>query len=418
MVRAMGHPWFGSKAASGLWQALIALMPPHAVYIETHLGGGAVMKRKPAALRNIGIDRDARALSSFECGHAVELVNADCHGYLADFAFDGSELVYSDPPYLRGARKSGRRYRHDYEDADHAALLGLLKGLPCAVMVSGYPSALYDELLRGWRSVSLQVMNQAGGGHREGLVQLRAGPCPLGALRGTRLHASPDGQAQGAKLGPALPGDAAGGAPGGAGRDHGGGGAGGAVKHLARHLGRLGACFARLPDPRRGRNRRYAMRDIAMAALSVFFMQSPSFLAHQRALAERHARSNAHTLFGLARIPCDNHIRQLLDGVPPAHFDEQFHAIAGDLDAHGALAPMRRLDGRVLVALDGTEFFRSRKLHCPNCSTRKRNDGATEYFHQMLAATLVAPGQARTLPLPPMFVRPQDGVRKQDCERL
>ena len=103
--------------------------------------------------------------------------------------------------------------------------------------------------------------------------------------------------------------------------------------------------------------------------------------------------------------------------MPPAHFDEQFHAIAGDLDAHGALAPMRRLDGRVLVALDGTQFFRSRKLHCPNCSTRKRNDGATEYFHQMLAATLVAPGQARTLPLPPMFVRPQDGVRKQDCER-
>ena len=28
-------------------------------------------------------------------------------------------------------------------------------------MVSGYPSALYDALLRGWRSVSLQVMNQA-----------------------------------------------------------------------------------------------------------------------------------------------------------------------------------------------------------------------------------------------------------------
>ena len=114
---------------------------------------------------------------------------------------------------------------------------------------------------------------------------------------------------------PVSAGTLAGGAPGGAGPDHGGGGAGGAVKHLARHLGRLGACFARLPDPRRGRNRRYAMRDIAMAALSVFFLQSPSFLAHQRALTERHARSNAHTLFGLARIPCGNHIRQLLDGV-------------------------------------------------------------------------------------------------------
>ena len=78
---------------------------------------------------------------------------------------------------------------------------------------------------------------------------------------------------------------------------------------------------------------------------------------------------------------------------------------------------MRRLDGRVLVALDGTEFFRSRSIHCPNCSTRKRGDGTTEHFHQMLAATLVAPGQSRTLPLPPEFVRPQDGAAKQDCER-
>ena len=30
MLGAMGHRWFGSKATSGLWQALIALMPPHA----------------------------------------------------------------------------------------------------------------------------------------------------------------------------------------------------------------------------------------------------------------------------------------------------------------------------------------------------------------------------------------------------
>ena len=56
--------YFGSKATSGLCQPLIAMMPPHDTYIETHLGGGAIMKRKPAALRNIGIDRDARALDA------------------------------------------------------------------------------------------------------------------------------------------------------------------------------------------------------------------------------------------------------------------------------------------------------------------------------------------------------------------
>ena len=137
-------------------------MPPHSTYIETHLGGGAVMRRKPAALRSIGIDLDGRALAGFECGRPVELVHGCCHEYLAGFEFDGTELVYSDPPYLQSARKSRRRYRHDYGEADHEELLGLLKGLPCAVMVSGYPSALYDGLLAGWRSLSLQVMNRAG----------------------------------------------------------------------------------------------------------------------------------------------------------------------------------------------------------------------------------------------------------------
>ena len=120
------------------------------------------MKRKPAALRNIGIDRDARALDAFECGYPVELVHGCAHRYLAEFEFQGSELVYSDPPYLKRTRTSRRRYRFDYEEADHVALLELLKGMPCQVMVSGYPSTLYEERLRGWRSVEWQVMNQGG----------------------------------------------------------------------------------------------------------------------------------------------------------------------------------------------------------------------------------------------------------------
>jgi hypothetical protein len=41
--------YFGSKATSGLYQNSIAMMPPHDTYIETHLGGGAVMRKKPPA---------------------------------------------------------------------------------------------------------------------------------------------------------------------------------------------------------------------------------------------------------------------------------------------------------------------------------------------------------------------------------
>ena len=154
--------YFGSKATSGLCQAIIALMPPHDTYIETHLGGGAIMKRKPPALHSIGIDRDARALARFACDYPVEKIHGCAHRFLAEYAFAGRELIYSDPPYLKGTRTSGRRYRFDYEEADHIALLALLKRLPCQVILSGYPSALYDEQLGDWHTLELQVMNQAG----------------------------------------------------------------------------------------------------------------------------------------------------------------------------------------------------------------------------------------------------------------
>ena len=152
--------YFGSKATNGLCQMLLGLQPPHSLYVESHLGGGALMKRKAPAARSIGIDRDQRALSGFECDYPVELVHGCALEFLAGFPFRGTELVYSDPPYLWATRRSRRRYRHDCTDADHVALLELLRGLPCQVMISGHPSSLYDEKLSDWRRISLQVTTQ------------------------------------------------------------------------------------------------------------------------------------------------------------------------------------------------------------------------------------------------------------------
>jgi hypothetical protein len=120
------------------------------------------MRRKPPALRSIGIDLNARALERFQCAYPVELVNGCAHRFLADYNYRGRELIYCDPPYLHATRSSSRRYRFDYEEPDHLDLLELLKKLPCRVILSGYPSALYDERLAGWQSLQLQVMNQGG----------------------------------------------------------------------------------------------------------------------------------------------------------------------------------------------------------------------------------------------------------------
>ena len=95
--------YFGSKATAGLCQPLIAMMPPHATYIETHLGSGAIMRRKPPALRNIGIDLDGAALAGFSCAWPVELVHGCCHRF--------DELFLKYPFY--GARQMVRHLRRE-----------------------------------------------------------------------------------------------------------------------------------------------------------------------------------------------------------------------------------------------------------------------------------------------------------------
>jgi hypothetical protein len=154
--------YFGSKAASGLYQNIIALMAPHDTFIETHLGGGAVMRNKPPARINIAIDIDPQPLASFDCGYLVQKVNYCAHRYLRAYEYTGSELIYCDPPYLIETRTSKRRYRYEYSRQDHVDLLELLKSLPCRVILSGYPSAMYDGMLADWSCVQLQAMTWGG----------------------------------------------------------------------------------------------------------------------------------------------------------------------------------------------------------------------------------------------------------------
>jgi hypothetical protein len=73
--------------------------------------------------------------------------------------------------------------------------------------------------------------------------------------------------------------------------------------------GSLRGCPDRFADKRRGMNATYGIGDIGTAAFPVFFMQSPSFLTHQRQLEEGHGRSNCASLFGIATIPPEPHPR-------------------------------------------------------------------------------------------------------------
>jgi hypothetical protein len=170
-------------------------------------------------------------------------------------------------------------------------------------------------------------------------------------------------------------------------------------------------------DKRRGGDVTYTMADIGLSGFAPFFMQSESFLAHQRQLEEGCGTSNCQTLFGMESIPTDNHIRSMLDDVVPSELQPAFDQMQAALQKHGGLKAFQRLGGRTLIAADGTEYFCSYKINCPHCLTRKRNNGKVESYHTMLAAAIVAPGHNMVVPLMPEFIAPQDGADKQDCER-
>jgi len=182
-------------------------------------------------------------------------------------------------------------------------------------------------------------------------------------------------------------------------------------------LSGLRAVCAAFPDPRKGRGGNIAMADFGLSAFALFFMQSASFLSFQRTLEKGRGRSNCQSLFGIEKIPSDNYIRDMLDGVDPALLAPCFLGIEQMLLEPAMREAFGRLGDRTLVALDGTEYFCSQKIACPHCQTRKRSNGKIESYHSMLAATVVAPGHAKVVPLQPEFIARQDGAEKQDCER-
>jgi hypothetical protein len=186
---------------------------------------------------------------------------------------------------------------------------------------------------------------------------------------------------------------------------------------MPRLLKQMESVFDGLPDVRQGGpNTQYEVADAAISAFAVFFTQEPSFLAHQRAIKLTQGQSNAERLFGLHDLPSDNQIRNLLDPVSPRHLGPIYRHVFQALAQAGVLTRYRSHARQLLIALDGTQYFTSKKLHCPNCNQRVLSNGHLQYFHSVVTPVVVQAGNPQVLALEPEFIVPQDGHEKQDCE--
>jgi len=99
-------------------------------------------------------------------------------------------------------------------------------------------------------------------------------------------------------------------------------------------------------------------------------------------------KDNAESLFSIENIPCDNKIRNLLDPVPATTIFMAFQEVYEWLNKNGVLKKFLYLDEEILIALDGTEYFSSKKINYPHCNFRNHRNGTTTYFYGLFVGLI------------------------------
>jgi len=171
-----------------------------------------------------------------------------------------------------------------------------------------------------------------------------------------------------------------------------------------------------LSDIRKSSNaKKYSMESAGIGGLSIFLMQDPSFLHHQKRLEKTTGKSNFATIFGASDSPSPNQTKNLLDPVSPDELHDLYNLPLEILSEEGGMEQFKFLDDSYLIALDGMVYHSSQNVHCNNCNS-KTSKGITTYFHSMVAAAIVSPDFNEAVALIAEFIVPQDGHKKQDCE--
>lgn len=181
----------------------------------------------------------------------------------------------------------------------------------------------------------------------------------------------------------------------------------------------LAQTFEEISDKRNPQRITWDLPAVLMSAFAMFFFQHPSLLEYQRRMKKQTGRSNLERVWGIAEIPSDTQMREILDGVPteplrrvlPATF-EQMRRVGWTVKFVTEVAGEKYYT----VAVDGSEYFHSTKIRCPGCLRQQSTKGETQYSHLVVAATLTQAGSHEILPLDAEEVRKDDGQPKQDCE--
>lgn len=178
----------------------------------------------------------------------------------------------------------------------------------------------------------------------------------------------------------------------------------------------LSQSFMNVPDIRQEAKTDYTTHDVLMSGFACMFFQDPSLLEFQRELEKIERRNNLQSLFRLQQIPSDTQIRDVTDTVSSDLFRSVYKNFFSRLQRGKHLQKYELFPKLYLCAVDGTQYFHSKKIHCDHCLTANHQDGSVSYSHKVLQAAIIHPDKRQIIPLMPEEIRNTDGSGKQDCE--
>ncbi len=170
------------------------------------------------------------------------------------------------------------------------------------------------------------------------------------------------------------------------------------------------------PDWRQEKKKEYNIHDAVMSGFACMYYQSPSLLQFQKELEDREKSNNLKTLFGVSNIPENTQLRNIVDQVDNECFRPIFKEFLARLQRGKHLEPYQFLNGHYICDIDGTQFFSSKKVNCPQCLTTQHKNSEITNSHKVLQSAIVHPDMKQVIPLMPEQIVNSDGASKQDCE--
>ena len=160
-----------------------------------------------------------------------------------------------------------------------------------------------------------------------------------------------------------------------------------------------------------------SLSDVLMSGLAIFSLKYPSLLQFDKNRNAPKVKANLASLFGIKKAPCDTQMRTRLDEIDPLALRPAFIELHKTLQRQGVLKSYHYLDEQLLFAIDGTNYFKSNAVCCPNCNIKNKKNGEIEYSHQALGCSIVHPDQHQVFPLFHEEIRKIEGETKNDCEQ-